>query len=99
MTVVTFQRPDEPARPTAPVPSVGGLAGAAGFDDSPRKMIKRSGISSGVTITFGKGPLGMGLAENLDWMSASAVGAFATVVERFNLLADGVSSQAICRCL
>ena len=89
LTLVTFQRPDEPARPTAPVPSVGGLAGAAGFDDSPRKMIKRSGISSGVTITFGKGPLGMGLAENLEWMSASAVGAFATVVERFNLLADG----------
>eukprot|EP01046_Picozoa_sp_COSAG06_P035036 COSAG06_NODE_3721_length_4976_cov_3.131232_3_plen_1138_part_00 len=89
LTLVTFQRPDDPARPSAP--AVGGLAGGVGgsFHDSPRKMIKRSGISSGVTITFGKGPLGMGLAENLEWMSASAVGAFATVVERFNLLADG----------
>lgn len=85
LTLVTFQRPDGPARPISL--TLGGT-GFPGFD-SPRKMIKRIGISSGVTITFGKGPLGVGLAENLDWMSASAVGAFATVVERFNLLADG----------
>lgn len=84
LTLVTFQRPDDPARPIAPA-----VAGSGGSFDSPRKMIKRSGISSGVTITFGKGPLGVGLAENLEWMSASAVGAFATVVERFNLLSDG----------
>lgn len=85
LTLVTFQRPDGPARPISL--TLGGT-GFPGFD-SPRKMIKRSGISSGVTITFGKGPLGVGLAENLEWMSASAVGAFATAVERFNLLADG----------
>ena len=89
LTLVTFQRPDEPPRPAAP-----GVTSSSGFEDSPRKMIKRSGISSGVTVTFGKGPLGLGLAENLNWMSASAVGAFATVVERFNLLADGTKGPA-----
>ena len=65
LKLVTFQRPDASPRVATVRQSPLG--------DSPRKMIKRSGISSGVTVTFGKGPLGLGMAENLNWCSASAV--------------------------
>jgi hypothetical protein len=88
LKLVSFQRPG--ASPQAPPNGIT----TTGQWDSPRKMIKRSGISSGVTVTFGKGPIGIGMAENLEWCSASAVGAFSTVVERFNLMKSGSAGPA-----